>query len=117
MALRGFFQRLGQTDEERLAGEIRKHAESIPDTRRLDACPSREPVRVTGVVRRLTLRPSNGTTTLEALVTDGTGEIIAAWTGRDHIPGLALGTQVILEGVLGKDRNRLRMVNPDFEFA
>jgi hypothetical protein len=39
------------------------------------------------------------------------------WTGRDHIPGLALGTQVVLEGVLGKDRARHRMVNPDFEFA
>jgi RecG-like helicase len=113
----GIFHRLTRTDEDRLDEEIRDWAESIPDTERISQCPSREPVRISGVVRRMTLRPSDGTVTLEAVVTDGTGEVTAMWTGRDHIPGLALGTQVVLEGVLAKGQPRLKMVNPDYEFA
>jgi RecG-like helicase len=112
-----FFGGFTRTDEERLDEEVREWADSIPDTDRISQCPTREPVQISGVVRRLTLRPSDGSITLEAVVTDGTGEITAMWTGRDHIPGLALGTQVVLKGVLGKDRSRRRMVNPDFEFA
>jgi RecG-like helicase len=112
-----FFGGFTRTDEERLDQEVREWADSIPDTDRISQCPTREPVRIGGVVRRLTLRPSDGSITLEAVVTDGTGEITAMWTGRDHIPGLALGTQVVLKGVLGKDRSGHRMVNPDFEFA
>jgi RecG-like helicase len=113
----GIFHRFTRTDEERLDEEIRDWAESIPETERISQCPNREPVRISGVVRRMTLRPSDGTVTLEAVVTDGTGEVTAMWTGRDHIPGLALGTQVVLEGVLGKRQSGLKMVNPDYEFA
>jgi RecG-like helicase len=116
-ALRRWFGGFTRSDEERLDDEVREWAETIPDTDRIKACPTREPVRISGVVRRLTLRPANGSITLEAVVSDGTGEVTAMWTGRDHIPGLALGTQVVLEGVLGMERARHRMVNPDFEFA
>lgn len=116
--LRRAVDRAGQTDEERLSDELREWAESVADTRRIDACPTRQRVRVTGVVRRLTVRPQDGSMTLEAVVTDGTGEITAQWTGRDHIEGLHLGTRVILEGMLGERRHAgPRMVNPDFEFA
>ena len=116
--LRRLFTRFAQTDEERLAQEIRTWAQSVPGTRRIEACPSREPVRVAGMVRRLTLRPLDGTTALEAVVFDGTGEVTAAWMGRSHIPGLALGTAVVLDGVLGPERGgALKMVNPRFEFA
>jgi hypothetical protein len=37
--------------------------------------------------------------------------------GRTHIPGLGLGTGIVLEGVVARDRDGLRMVNPRFEFA
>jgi RecG-like helicase len=116
--LRRTIHRAGQTDEERLSDEVREWAGSVPGTRRIDSCPTRERVRITGVVRRLTVRPQDGSISLEAVVTDGTGELTAQWTGRDHIEGLHLGTRVILEGVLGQQRyGRPKMVNPDFEFA
>ncbi len=117
----GWFRRLvrrfAQTDEERLREEIRTWSEGIPGTRAISACPSREPVRVAGLVSRLRVRPLNGSTSLEAVISDGTGEVIASWLGRSHIPGLALGTGVVLEGVLAPGRDGLRMVNPRFEFA
>jgi hypothetical protein len=106
-----------QSDEERLASEVREWAESVPGTTRIAACPSREPVRVAGMVRRLRLRPMDGVTTLEAVISDGTGEVTAAWMGRSHIPGMVLGTGIVLEGVLARDGSGLRMVNPRFEFA
>jgi hypothetical protein len=112
--LRRFFT---QSDEDRLASEIREWAESVPGTRRISNCPSREQVRVAGMVSRLRLRPMDGAVTLEAVVSDGTGEVTAAWMGRSHIPGLALGTPIVLEGVLARERTGLRMVNPRFEFA
>jgi RecG-like helicase len=112
--LRRFFT---QPDEERLAEETQRWAEGIPGTRRIQGCPSREPVRLAGTVNRLRLRPTDGTITLEAVVSDGTGEVTASWMGRSHIPGLGLGTGVVLEGVVGKDREGLKMVNPRFEFA
>ena len=117
----GWLQRLQrfftQTDEERLAAEAREWADRIPDTRRIRDCPGREPVRVAGWVSRLRLRPREGRVYLEAVVSDGTGEVTAAWTGRSSIPGLALGSGVVLEGVLARDRDGLRMVNPGFEFV
>jgi hypothetical protein len=111
----GFLRWLVQTDEERLAEEIREWAESIPGTMRIAECPSRKPIRVAGVVRRLTLRPREDS--MEAVISDGTGEASAMWTGRSNIPGLSLGSRVTLEGVLSKERERIRMVNPRYEFA
>lgn len=111
----GFLQRLVQTDEERLAEEIREWAESIPGTARIAECPSRKPVRIAGVVKRLTIRPREEC--MESVISDGTGEVTAMWTGRSNIPGLSLGSRVTLEGVLSRDRERIRMVNPRYEFA
>lgn len=110
-----WLSRLSQSDEERLAEEVREWADSVPGTTRLAECPDRMPVKVAGVVRRMTIRPGS----LEALVSDGTGEVVASWTGRDHIPGLGLGTQLVLEGVSSRDRqtDNRKMVNPKFEFA
>jgi hypothetical protein len=117
----GWLARLGrfftQSDEDRLHDEIREWAEHVPGTRRIQGCPSREPVKVAGWVSRLRLRPMNGATTLEAVVSDGTGEVTAAWLGRSSIPGLTLGSGVVLEGVIAPERDGLRMVNPRFEFA
>ena len=105
------------TVEDRLAAEVREWSESVPDTTRIGVCPTRAPVRVAGVVRRITVRPGEGYDSLEALVTDGTGEVTAAWTGRRAIPGLSLGTRMILEGAIGQERGARKMVNPRFEFA
>ena len=87
--MRRFFQRLTETDEERLAAEVREWSESVPGTVRIATCRTREPVRVAGTVRRITVRPGEGFDSLEALVSDGTGEVKAVWNGRRSIPGLS----------------------------
>jgi hypothetical protein len=37
--------------------------------------------------------------------------------GRRSIPGLNLGTRLVVEGLLAEHRSGRRMVNPKFEFA
>jgi hypothetical protein len=116
--LRRWFQRLTETDEERMAAELREWAETVPDTIRIADSPSREPVRIAAAVRRIIVRPGEGFDSLEAVLSDGTGEVTAVWTGRRSIPGLSLGTRLILGGTLSRqDRGARRMVNPRFEFA
>jgi hypothetical protein len=74
-------------------------------------------VKVAGVVRRITVRPVEGFEALEAVIYDGTGELTAVWLGRRTIPGLLLGSRLVLDGVIGKDKRGLRVVNPTFEFV
>lgn len=117
--LQRVFRRIGQTDEERLTEEVRRWADSVPETDRIEECRERANVRVAGVVRRITLLPADetGGHSLQIAVHDGTGEIVARWTGRDRIPGLRLGTRIVLEGLPARERGALRMVNPRYEFA
>lgn len=113
-----FFRRLAESDEERLTDEIRSWCDAIPGTTRIAELKERARVRVAGVVRRITLHPgTEGGESLSAVVSDGTGEITARWTGRGEIAGLRLGSRVVLEGVLARERGRLRIVNPSYEFA
>jgi hypothetical protein len=114
---RRFLQRFTETDEERLAAEVREWSESVPGSVRIANCHMREPVKIAGAVRRITVRTGEGLDSLVALVSDGTGEVKAAWTGRRSIPGLTLGTRIILEGTIGEERGVRKMVNPRYEFA
>ena len=121
MPKKGFFGRLSETDEERLAAEVREWTSAVPNTVRIAEAPKREHVRVCGQVRRITVWPKEGNDTeyLEALLSDGSGEVNAEWLGRRSIPGLRLGTRLVLEGVLRQERGRtvMTMSNPKFEFV
>ena len=110
-------RRFTETDEERLAGEIQAWASKVPGAVRIAECPTRRPVKIAGVVKRITVTPIQGAESLEAVITDGTGEISVIWMGRRAISGLTLGTHVVVEGVAAADRAGRRMVNPKFEFA
>jgi len=77
----------------------------------------RSRVRLAGIVKRITVHPEQGFEALEARLFDGTGEMSVVWMGRRSIPGLTLGTRLVVEGVVGEQRLGRRMVNPLFEFA
>jgi hypothetical protein len=113
------FRRLRETDEERLAAETREWAGTVQGCTTIADAPTRKRARIAAVVRRITVRPAEGHEAVEAVLSDGTGEIAAVWMGRRSIPGMSLGTRMVLEGVLG-DAARgepRKMVNPRFEFA
>ncbi|MBI2237834.1 MAG: OB-fold nucleic acid binding domain-containing protein [Actinobacteria bacterium] len=108
---------MAETDEQRLADEIREWAASVGGTVRIGDVPMRSHVSLAGVVTRITVRPLEGYESLEVLLSDGTGEVSVVWMGRRAIPGLSLGTRVIVEGVVSRQRAGLKMVNPRFEFS
>jgi RecG-like helicase len=116
-AVRGYLRRVTETDEERLAQELREWASTIPGAVRIADARPRSRVKLAGVVRRITIRPVEGFEALEVVIYDGTGEVNAVWLGRRSIHGLVLGSRLIIEGVLGKEHEEFRMVNPTFEFA
>jgi hypothetical protein len=115
--LQRIFGRLAESDESRLAEEIRSWACTVPGALPIAEAPMRTPVKVAGVVRRLTVLPMEGSEALEALITDGTGELTVVFMGRRTLSGLNLGRRVVVEGVVGVQRSGARrMVNPRFEF-
>jgi hypothetical protein len=115
-AFRRWLARLSESDEQLLEEELRSWANSIPGTVRIADAPLRERVKLAGMVRRITVRPIEGFEALEVVLTDGTGLVTARWLGRRKIPGLLLGSRILIEGVLGEEQGVKRMVNPTFEF-
>jgi RecG-like helicase len=114
---RRVFARLNESDETRLAEETRTWADTVDGSVRIADAPLRQPARIAGVIRRMTVLPMEGKEALQALVSDGTGEVTVVFMGRRGIGGLTLGKRVVVEGVLAEQRGETRMVNPRLEFA
>lgn len=114
---RRFLRRMSESDEQRYAAEIEAWSSSVAGAARIREAPPRQRVKVAGVVRRITVRPLEGHESLEALLYDGTGEVSVMWMGRRTIPGLNLGTRLVVDGVLAEERGKRRIVNPSFEFS
>lgn len=110
-------ERLNESDEARLAEETRAWADTIEGSVRIAAAQLRQPVRIAGVIRRITVLPMEGKEALQAFISDGTGEVTIVFMGRRGIGGLSLGKRVVVEGVLGEHHGEIRMVNPRLEFA
>ena len=68
--------------------------------------PTRVPVRVGGEVQRLRVVPRAGSASTEAVLSDGTGEVVVVFTGRRAIGGLHPGRGVLVEGVAHNERGR-----------
>lgn len=115
--IRHLLERLNESDETRLAEETRAWADTVEGSVRIADAPLRHPVRIAGVIRRMTVLPMQGKEALQALVSDGTGEVTIVFMGRRGIGGLSLGKRVVVEGVLAEHRSEVRMVNPKLEFA
>ena len=102
---RRFFDKLSESDEARHSAEIKAWSDKIPGTVRIADAPPRERVRM------------EGKESLEALVSDGSGEVVLVFMGRRGIQGFTLGTRVVVEGVMGDQRGASKMINPRLEFS
>ena len=116
-ALRRWLDRLTESDEARLAAEVRDWADKVTGTTRIGDAPMRGRVKIAGVIKRITIFPMQDHESLEAVVSDGTGQVTVVFMGRRGISGLSLGTRVVVEGVLGEQRGSVRMINPRLEFS
>jgi hypothetical protein len=60
------------------------------------------------------VQPWGAAPSLEATVTDGTGEITLVFLGRREVGGVRPGAVIVAEGVVGIQRNRPAMLNPHY---
>jgi cytochrome c-type biogenesis protein CcmE len=112
-----FFERQARSDAARHAAEIRAWSETVPGTTRIADANLRERVKVAGIVRRITVHPSEGKESLDILLTDGDGECEVVLMGRRGVAGMSLGTRVVVEGMLGERHGVPTMVNPQIDLA
>ncbi len=118
MALRGAFQRLrtpvGDLDRARL----RDYCAAVPGTTRINDVEPRQEATVVGEITSIRIVPRpDGSSWLEATVSDGTGSLFVMWTGRTHIAGVKPGRCILVSGrgaPTGPGR-RLLIYNPRYE--
>lgn len=72
-------------------------------------------VAVEGRVLFVEVSPRDGTATLTARVTDGTGHIDCVFLGRRTIAGIEPGTSLRVEGVVTQLRDGPGIYNPRYE--
>lgn len=88
----------------------------IPGVDRAEDCRERSRKRIAGIVESIRLIPTSTSNTLEVTIFDGTDRIVGVWLGRKSIPGVNLGSHVILEGTVGSFRSGpLQIINPAYE--
>lgn len=85
-----------------------------PDWGRIADVRWREPVRVCGRVRSLRVQPRANVPTLECTLVDDSGGITLVFLGRRGVPGIRLGTRMIVEGRAGSHHGKLAVLNPDY---
>ncbi len=72
--------------------------------------------RVAGRVKTLRVQPWVQAPSLECVVVDGSGHAITlVFLGRRSISGLRSGSVLVAEGMVGKHRHKLAIINPTYE--
>ncbi|HKF00227.1 MAG TPA: hypothetical protein VKG45_15005 [Actinomycetes bacterium] len=71
--------------------------------------------RFAGEVRRIRIQPRAAVSTLELVVSDGSGRLIALFMGRRSIPGVDCGSRILIEGTPADGERGLTLYNPAYE--
>jgi hypothetical protein len=104
-----------RSPEEIRAENLRDWAETIPGTTRISHIKPRERVRVVGVIEKIRIDPREGSTSIEATFSDGTGQMVAKWL-RGKVEGIRLGRGVIVTGACGgSGAGGFSILNPEYD--
>ena len=88
----------------------------VPGTEAIAGLHWRARARVAGRVKTIRVQPLSEVPTIECVVMDGSGEAITfVFLGRRSIAGLRNGTKIVAEGMVGKHKGKLAMINPSYE--
>ena len=72
--------------------------------------------RVAGRIKTLRVQPWAQAHSLECVLVDGSGHAVTlVFLGRRSISGIRSGSLLIAEGMVGKHRNKLAIINPSYE--
>lgn len=118
MAFRRLFQRftmpMSELDEERL----RQFCSNLPGVVSIADAQARQEVTVAGEISSVRIVPRAGCPSIEATISDGSGTLVAVWTGRSRIAGVSPGKKLVVNGrgsPQGGAAGRLLVLNPRYE--
>lgn len=77
----------------------------------------RNRIRATGTVRALQVQMTETGSSLGCEIGDDAGSLLLVFPGRRRIPGIELGARVLVEGMVGRWRRRLAILNPYYELV
>lgn len=83
--------------------------------RAINCCVPGQPVVVRGIVRSLTLTPSDRAPEVVVDLDDGSGSVRVVWLGRRRIPGIEAGRSMVVRGRLTCHTDHPTIYNPRYE--
>ncbi len=113
MGLRDIASRLKSKPED-LDTERLKARFATFDLTPISSLQCRTSSRIGGEVKRMRVAPRHGTPALEIVLSDGTADVVAVFTGRRHIEGIEHGRAVVIEGIAREEHGRRIMLNPAY---
>jgi hypothetical protein len=88
----------------------------VPGTQPIASLHWRTRACVAGRVKTIRVQPLSEVPTIECVVVDDSGEAITfVFLGRRSIAGLRNGTRMVAEGMVGKHKGKMAMINPAYE--
>lgn len=118
MAFRNAFKRLTTPVSELDEENLRAFCAAFPGVTAIGDIAPRVEATVVGKIATMRIVPKpDGSSWLEAIVSDGTGVIVAMWTGRTRIAGIREGQHVMItgRGAPSGHSGRLLVLNPRYE--
>ena len=117
MALKNFLHKLTASVEELDEEQLRDFCTNQPGVVSIRDVVPRQPSTVVGEIASVRIVNKAGAPWLEVTISDGTGKLVAMWTGRRKIAGIKPGQRLVLSGRASPsgDGGRLLVLNPLYE--
>lgn len=117
VTLRKVVRKLTAPVDELDAERLREFCAGRPNVTAIAEVAPRERATVVGEIQVVRIVPRAGSPSLEVTITDGTGQLVAVWTGRRRIAGIAPGRRLVLTGRAAPNGpgGRLQLFNPAYE--
>lgn len=117
MVLKKMFRNLTASMSELDEEKLREFCSSQANCSAIREAQPRQQVSLVGEITTLRIVPRAGSPSLEATINDGSGSLVAVWTGRRRIAGVAPGKRLMITGrgaPIGPG-GRLLFYNPVYE--
>lgn len=117
MALKNLLHKLTAPVEVLDEEQLREFCTARPGVEPIADVVPRQPSTVVGEISSVRIVPKQGAPWLEVTISDGTGKLVAMWTGRRRIAGIKPGQRLVVTGrpTPTGPGGRLMLYNPLYE--